>query len=251
LVKVYRAIQLWDQWLQHFLGKTLLGAEQRALFSFLSNNFGKHTVIIGVPEQHRFLKPGKMTSQYVLGPLINKDRSVPYIESDLHELPIQSGSVDNVILPHTLEYTDNPHQLLSEACRIVKPEGYLFILGFNPYSFWGLKKKWMHSKMQPWSGHFIPSAKINNWLLLADFELIKQTKIFFRPPMQNQNLFHRLKFLEWIGSKCFKPFGGVYLLQAKAKVVPLTPIRLHWKQELSGTTVATKFIPGSSIRNSP
>lgn len=40
--------------------------------------------------------------------------------------------------------------------------------------------------------------------------------------------------------------GGVYMLMAKAKVIPLMPIKLHWKQQLSGVPAS---VPGRTLRN--
>ena len=102
----------------------------------------------------------------------------------------------------------------------------------------------MKNKSIPWSGNFIPAAKIKKWLLLADFELEKQSMVLFRPATQHLSLYNKLKFLEWLGKKCYKPWGGVYILKAKAKVIPLTPIRMHWKQELSGLR-----LPAGTMRN--
>lgn len=249
MAKTYRYIQQWNHWLTHFLGKALLAEEQRLLLSYLSTHFGKNSLLIGVPHQKVLLKTSLIHQQILLSPLLEKENTITYVEAEFYELPIQSGSVDQVILPHTLEIIDNPHQLLSEACRVVKPEGHIFILGFNPYSLWGLKRYFTNDKKVPWSGNFIPSSTVKKWLSLADFELVKQDMLLFRPPTQHLALFQKLKYLEWIGKKCYKPFGGVYMLQAKAKVVPLTPIRLHWKQELSGVRVSIGTIPGPSIRN--
>src|SRR5207253_2283625 len=104
------------------------------------------------------------------------------IESEYYDLPIIPSSIDIVILPHLLEFIDNPHRLLSEACRIIKPEGFIMILGFNPISLWGLKKWWVKSKNIPWNSTFLHPNIIKQWLKLADFELIKQDTLLFRPP---------------------------------------------------------------------
>lgn len=248
MAKVYQAIHQWNHWLTHFLGKSLLEAEQSKLETILRGRFGKSAVLLGVPHQSPLLQSVVAPCPYLLGPLVNRDKQIHYIEGDFHELPIQSGSVDHVILPHTLEYLDNPRQLLSEACRIVKPEGYLYILGFNPYSFWGLRRYLAKHKHIPWSGNFLKANTIKKWLELADFELQQQDMILFRPPFQRPSLYQKFKFLEWIGQKCFRALGGVYILQAKAKVIPLTPIRLHWKQELSGVRISTTTL-GPTIRN--
>ena len=38
-------------------------------------------------------------------------------------LPFESQSIDLVVLPHVLEFSDNPHQVLREVERILRPEG--------------------------------------------------------------------------------------------------------------------------------
>ena len=136
-------------------------------------------------------------------------------------------------MPHTLELIDNPRQLLVEACRVVKPEGDIIIFGFNTMSLWGLKKWWVSNKKTPWSNHFIRGHTIKKWLALAEFELIKQDMLMFRPPILKPRIFNKLKFLDWIGYKMNAFFGGIFVIRAKAKTIPLTPIKLHWKQPLS------------------
>lgn len=247
LAKTYRALQQWDHWLTQFLGHSVLEAEKEFLLNCLATFFGKHGLLIGVPHQNELLKASVTAHQVVLTPIISKTRHIKTIESEFKELPIVSGSVDLVLLSHALEYLDNPQQLLSEACRIVKPEGHIVILGFNPFSFWGLRKFFLQSTGSPWSTHFISAGKVKDWLNLADFELIKHNTLLFRPPLQHHpRIYRKLRFLEWIGKKCHWPFGGVYVLIAKAKVIPLTPIRLSWQQKLAPFSAT---IPGPSMQH--
>ncbi len=248
MVKTYRTIHQWNHWLTSFLGKSLLTAELNALSLLTLGHYGNNALLLGATNQHTLLQSSAVAHQFLLGPLFNREKNMNYIEGEFYELPIQSGSIDQVFVPHMLELTDNPHQLLSEACRIVKPEGYIFIIGFNPYSLWGLKKLQMKNKNVPWSGNFIHPSTIKKWLALVDFELETQQTLYFRPPTQHRNVFNNLKFLEWIGNKCYKPFGGIYIIKAKAKVIPLTPIRMQWTQELSGAGAIDYTISGSSIR---
>ncbi len=246
MVKTYRTLQHWDQWLSRFLGARVLEAEQKVLARVYAEHYGKHTILMGVPHQHILIKSKNLTQPIMLGPLINQHKEVQIIESDFYNLPIIPGSVDLVILPHTLDFIDNPHRLLLEACRIVKPEGDIIILGFNPWSFWGLKKYLSKNKACPWNGNFLSPLKIIEWLKLADFEIIKQEMLFFRPPVSQVKIFNRLKFLEWLGHKCFTPFGGIYTLTAKAKVIPLMPIKLNWKQKLAPLSAS---FSGPSMRD--
>ena len=54
-------------------------------------------------------------------------------------MAIASDSIDAVLLPHTLELADDPHAVLREVDRILRPDGNLVVLGFNPWGWWGLR----------------------------------------------------------------------------------------------------------------
>lgn len=240
LAHSFRTLQHWNQWLtQHFLGDSLLSAEKQALSNLLTKHYGKHALLIGVPHQLELLNATKIPCHSLLTPLVSNDNIPGYIEGDFHELPILTGSIDLVLIPHTLEFVDNPRQLLAEACRIIKPEGLIVITGFNPYSAWGLRKQFTKHKSAPWNGNFITAGKIKRWLQLADFVIEKQKSMLYRPPLTRKNIYKKLDILERIGNKCLPTMGGEYAIVARAKVVPLTPIRMKWKQRLSGIRIST------------
>lgn len=244
----YRALQQWDHWLaQQFLGHRLLESEEQLLSRVLNHHFGKHALLIGVPQQYSLLHMTHLPCHALITPFIGSHQTMNCIEGDLHELPILTGTIDLVIIPHTLQFIDNPRQLLFEACRIVKPEGLLVIVGFNPYSAWGLKKLWATHHKGPWNSNFIRASTIKNWLQLADFKMEQHSSTLFTPPISHPSTYKKLHFLENIGKKCFPKSGGVYLLLARAKVIPLTPIKLKWKQQLSGIHLPTP-ISGNMAR---
>lgn len=245
VTKTYRTLQHWEHWLTRFLGARVLETEHAALSRIYSEFSGKHAVLMGVPNQDVLLT-GLILHPVMISPLINKHKHIQAIESDFYNLPIIPGSIDLVILPHTLDFIENPHKLLQEACKIVKPEGDIIILGFNPFSLWGLMKKLAKHKNIPWNANFLPVNQIIEWLKLADFEIIRKELLFFRPPLTKEKLFKKFQFLEWVGQKCFKPLGGIYLLRAKAKVIPLTPIKLLWKQKLSPLSAS---LSGPTLRD--
>lgn len=250
MARSYKILQHWNQWLaQQFLGNSLIEAEQQILSKLLKKHFGKHALLVGVPHQIELLHSSTIPCHTLISPFAHHENHANFIESDFHELPIMTGSIDLVMLPHTLEFVDNPRQLLSEACRIVKPEGLIAICAFNPYSLWGLKKLMTKTHSAPWTGNSIQAYKLKNWLRLADFELEEQRSILFRPPWNNRKTFKRLHFLEWMGSHCLPAFGGINVLLARAKVIPLTPIKVKWKQQLSGIRISTS-ISGHIARQS-
>lgn len=245
----HRSIIQWEQWLSQKLGQLVLQKEQEILAAWLAGIYGKHAILVGVPEQRVLLKSLEPPYHLLLTPLHSRYHDINVIESHLHELPIASGSVDVVVLSHTLELVDNPRQVLTEACRIVKPEGHLMICGFNPYSLWGLKRVFMRKETIFPMRSFLNNGTIKRWLNLSDFELIKEATTLYSPPIENPAILKKLHFFEWLGERCHLPWGAVYVLMARAKVIPLTPIRWRWQQKLARVGIPNS-IPGPTIRNS-
>lgn len=237
-MKTYRALQQWQHWLREPLGARILDAEQQFLSPWLARYANTPIVLMGVSEQQVLMKrSAQSVGQTLLMTPMKSAQALPMhyqmIESVWSALPIATGSIDLVLLPHTLEYLDNPRAALTEACRVIKPEGLLIIFGFNPMSLWGLRKGWTAQNQAPWSSHFLSPHVIKQWLKWSDFELILHKNILFSPPVLSDVLNQPFKWLDWVGQKCHIPFGSIYSIVAKAKVIPLTPIKLHWKQAFS------------------
>lgn len=242
----YRNLQHWNLWLhQHFLGAAVMAAEKKFLARLLDKHYGKHALLAGVPQQYSLLEATKIPCHTLVSPFLSHERQPGFIEGDLNEIPVLTGSVDLVVLPHTLEYVDNPRQLIHEACRIVKPEGLIVAIGFNPYSMWGIRRLLAGHDI-PWTSSFTQAYQVKNWLRLAEFHIEEQSTFFYRPPVNWEKLFNKFEFFEYIGN-ILHHFGGVYCITARAKVIPLTPIRVKWKQQLGNIRISTT-IPGNIAR---
>lgn len=238
----YRVLQQWNQWLTHqFLGQQLLLTEKEMLSKTLKRHFGKHALVVGVPNQYDLLNATRIPCHSLLTPLVHHLNQSTQIEGEFQHLPILTGSIDLVILPHTLELIDTPRHLLSEACRIVKPEGLIVIFGFNPNSLWGIRKMFTRQQTVPWSSNFHQPKKIKNWLRLAEFEMEKQRTAMHRPPITQPSVYERFQLFDKLGQYICPFFGGIYMLVARAKVIPLTPIRMKWKQQLSSIRISSSM----------
>ncbi len=151
------------------------------------------------------------------------------VKADIDELPFSHHAVDVTILSHCLEFCPDPHHLIREAHRVLIPDGYLVISGFNPYSFCGLAKLlYFRSESFPWSGRFFTPARIKDWLHLLGFEVLEEKRMIYssltrKTSLSRYNLWHQfcLKYLSKLGS--------VYVLVAKKRVLPLTPIKAKWR----------------------
>lgn len=88
------------------------------------------------------------------------------------ELPFANGSIDVLLLPHSLEFTTDCPALLQEVERVLKPEGQLHLLGFNPWSAFSLCRclSLRQRRTAPGKGRFFSSGRVLAWLQRLKFE---------------------------------------------------------------------------------
>jgi len=91
------------------------------------------------------------------------------VMATMRDWPIASESMDILILPHLIEFETDPHRVLNEAERVLKPEGRLFIFGFNPWNLQGLLPSRGQSPSD-WNTRFVGCFQIMEWLNLLKFE---------------------------------------------------------------------------------
>jgi SAM-dependent methyltransferase len=222
--------RLWH-WCKGPLGQLLYGEEKRQLDTLLSEWFGYHLIQVGWSGGN-LTEASRIPHRVMLEVCPGSGDCQAYAQTD--HLPLATDSVDVVLLPHTLEFAPNPHQTLREVDRILIPEGHLVILGFNPWGLWGLRRLWRSRQSHPpWCGRFFSLARIKDWLALLGLDSQLTRTFFFRPPLQHTRTMQRLQFMEKLGQQWWPMFGGVYLLMAKKRVTPLTPIKPRWQPRRS------------------
>ncbi|ADJ27242.1 class I SAM-dependent methyltransferase [Nitrosococcus watsonii] len=231
----YPSRQAFCVWLGESLGRHLLKIEQAELEKVLPDLFGYHLVQLGsVRRGMDLLSSSCIWHRVVLEAEIWPEAQAPSLLSHVDALPFASATVDGIILPHVLEYEENPHQVLREVQRVLVPYGTLAILGFNPWSFWGFWRFILYRRgSMPWCGRFYSPTRIQDWLALLGFKTVELRYFLFRPPLRQPRLMRRLRFLELIGRRWCPFFAGGYLVVAKKQVVRLNPIDSLWCEKES------------------
>jgi SAM-dependent methyltransferase len=140
---------------------------------------------------------------------------------DLLDLPFEAQSVDLIVMPHTLEFTSDPHRLLREAERVLMPEGQLIILGFNSLSLWGARQSVGKMTGRP----FVPAAvdliaftRLKDWIKLLGFDLERGRFGCYRPPLGSEQWLSRYGFMEAAGDRWWPIFGATYMIKAIKRV---------------------------------
>lgn len=213
-----------QQWFESSLGRYLIDREYRYFDQAVANIFGYNAVQIGL-SQFNFLRLNRMPLHFSVG-LENRVS----VRAAADFLPIQSNSMDLVILPHVLEFSHNPHQILREVHRILIPEGHVVISGFNPLSLWGACRYLKSTpKEYPWNGNFIALSRLRDWLKLLDFEMAGGRLSCYAPPFKQEKWIHRLSFMEDAGDRWWPISGGVYFLHAIKHMHGMRLIKPGWK----------------------
>ncbi|MES9972546.1 MAG: class I SAM-dependent methyltransferase [Candidatus Thiodiazotropha sp.] len=216
-------------WFESDLGKLLAEQEAKCLNSRIATLFGYHVVQLGLPYNGQdLLQQSPARNRVVMG--IGGDGSGVGLQADSHRLPFASDSVDGMVLPHTLDFATDPHQVLREVERVLIPQGKVLLSGFNPWSQWGLwRLLHLRSRTVPWCGHFFSGKRIQDWFSLLGFELEEVAYLHYRPPVSHLPIMQRLAFLEGMGEKIYPKLAGVYVILAVKREVIVTPLRPKWR----------------------
>ena len=210
------------QWFATPQGRYVLEWERSRLDEMVADLFGYFAVQIGLPGID-FLRANRIPWRTTAGLEANSG-----VVADTHELPFQRESLDLVVLPHLLECSSEPHQILREVERVLRPEGELIVSGFNPVSLWGLARLLRQSPAPPWNAEFVSVARLKDWLNLLNFEMRGGHFGCYRPPFESEKWLARFGLLESVGARSWPMAGAVYVLQARKRVAGMrviTPAR--------------------------
>lgn len=135
-----------------------------------------------------------------------------------YSLPIQSESMDLVIVPHMLEFDARRFQTIREINRVLKPGGELVVLNFNPISpYVRFQFLWDRQLSDSWQAHFITRSRMRDWLKLLNFELINTAEFGLDSFVINQRQFSS-------ANGCLSMAYGLKAVKRQYSLIPLTPV---------------------------
>ena len=212
------------EWYQTDAGTLVSHAVEQHMWRITSCIFGYNAIQVGDVFQHNLLKNCTISEQICL------DRSASAnIISSPAALPISSDCIDLFVLPHTLDFTVKPHEILREVERCLVPEGYMVVIGFNPLSFYGLWRLFLSRKNKaPWNAKFYRIGRLRDWSSLLGFE---ETEIHFSahlPPFKRIQAWKKMQSLGRTMQYHVPHIGGVYIFVARKRVARLTPLKPAW-----------------------
>ncbi len=119
-------------WQAGSLGRAVVGAEAQLLAEVCDDVFGLELLQIGCWGRDRELLASSRVRRQTLIAATYPAGQRPDIVASAAGLPVGSGAIDAVVLPHSLEIEPDPRAVLREAERVLVGEGQLIVLGFRP-----------------------------------------------------------------------------------------------------------------------
>jgi SAM-dependent methyltransferase len=253
-------------WIRGGAGRNLVEQEARHVRAALDSMFGDQFLQIGAWGGDRF--PAFARTQRTAVVADREGRSVDII-MELDHLGIAADSIDVLLLPHILETHADPHSVLREVDRVIRSDGHVIILGFNPVSLWGLRHLLTRRRFPPAIKRMISEHRLRDWLRLLNYSVDHSAVRYFRAAM-----FRRASFVgqddqcvtarsrsgvEYPGRADFDasrstnrfvgalrsshaaalqawrkhaPFAGCYMLVARKELYTVTPVRPAWKRRV-------------------
>lgn len=221
---------LLSQWFDSELGKELLQEEQTLLERVLPSMFGYYLMQTGTGKPRWLAESSTIHNKLYVSEQAQTSPHYRCICSRLDDLAIATESVDVAILHHSLDFESSPHRVLREISRAVIPGGKIIIVGFNPWSIWGLCRFFlMQTARMPWSGNFISPYRLSDWLKLLDFQVEGYESTAFGLPTANRRTRNLFNWASYLGQRVWQQRGGVYVLVAIKQVSTLTPIKPRFR----------------------
>ena len=231
-------MQRLHRWFATRAGQELAERESRLLSRRLAGLYARRVLQVGAYGNGRCPAVFGDARQWVVdrwpgGPVDLVSRS--------EVLPLASGSVDVVVLIHQLEFSARPHQVIREAARVLAPEGHLLVVGFNPFSLWGLRRLLaLPNRQPPWNGRYLSPWRVADWMQLLGLIPRPHDGLALLPPLpdrlRRQQSPGRVVYGHSLGPG-LRWLGGVHLIMGQKRVAGMTPPPARWHRRL-------ELIPG-------
>ncbi|MEO7387245.1 MAG: class I SAM-dependent methyltransferase [Gammaproteobacteria bacterium] len=225
-------------WLETGTGAALLREESRQVAGAFENIFGDQFLQIGAWGDPGLFRRHARTRRYAVV-AARRGPGVDFV-SAAEDLAVPTDSIDAVFLPHVLESAEDPHAVLREVDRILRPDGHVVIAGFNAWGWWGVRHFLSGRRFPAGVQRLVSEYRLRDWLHLLDYYVEPARFHYMSAPVYRSFGPSELPAddmpaeagtggRQWrqpiANFRRWNPLAGCYLLIARKEVFTVTPIR--------------------------
>ncbi len=260
------ALAQLQAWYETKQGRQTLHRQTQWVNEQVGEMFGYHLMQMGIMPTSDFYTHSRIHHRFHVSPLktpVNNKKSISILQASPTRLPLADESIDVLIMHHALDFSESPHQVLSEATRVIAPNGYIIIMGFNPFSLWGCVQlcKRPFSRQPIYKPQYLRAGRVQDWLALLN---VKPLTTHYAPTgWLGQNMHKAMQITEryvprltsylWPLSTWFTslalPIGGMYFIVARKDKACITPLKPAWqKNHFLGVRAITQKAGGATAK---
>ncbi len=194
---------------------------------WLSGEFGRCALeISSLSQRPEWLQSGEFKSRFRVGPSAVSGSAD--VVADFEALPLDTESLDLVVVCHALEFVGDPYRLLREIDRVLVPQGRCVIAAFNPLGPQGLVRPFKLFRGAPWCGHFYSLPRLRDWLSVLGFSIEKSG--WFSPPfiVPGERWWQRGADFALTGGLFW--MGSLIALYTRKEVSRMIPLGAQWNK---------------------
>lgn len=133
--------------------------------------------------------------------------------SEEYSLPLETNSVDRIIVIHSLEFCDTINETYTELWRVLKSTGRMIVIVPNRLGLWA-RADWT-----PF-GQGTPYSAIQVRRLLTDHQFVHERtrKILYVPPFRSQLFIRSAQFFEAMGQYIYSALCGLHMIEVSKQI---------------------------------
>lgn len=212
---MFRALYDFAEFYKQPIGQMVQRIVQARLTDWLGDC--KNLRVIGIGYAHPYLEDIRTSCELCISLMPARLGGEPWhgfaVVAEESELPLETNSVDLVVLIHSLEYAELLSANLSEIWRVLKGNGRLIIVTPNRMGFWA---------RAVWSpfGHGSPATidQLRYYMKEHKFIVERQSGALFTPPIRARWIISAAKTFEKFGSILCPALAGVHMIEVVKQI---------------------------------
>ncbi|MBL0374696.1 class I SAM-dependent methyltransferase [Rhizobium sp. KVB221] len=154
------------------------------------------------------------------------------------ELPLPDSCIDRILLVHSLEFAENPREMLKELWRVLAPGGRLVIAVPNRRGVWARFEHTPFGAGRPYS-----RGQLTTLLRETNFTPGGFSDALFFPPYRTRWLLSLFHGMEPLGRRLMPVFSGVIAVEAQKRLYQGLPVFTRASRRVFVPVLAPHGIP--------
>jgi SAM-dependent methyltransferase len=159
------------------------------------------------------------------------------------ELPLPDSSIDRALLVHSLEFAENPREMLKELWRVLAPGGRLVIVVPNRRGVWARLEHTPFGAGRPYS-----RGQLTTLLRETNFTPGACSEALFFPPYRSRPLLKLFSWMEPVGRRVLPIFSVVIAMEAEKRLYQGLPVFTRASRRVFVPVLAPQGLPSARLR---